>query len=67
MVNVRITLAGDPAAKQLAGIEPVTTEPAATTELSPMLAPASTMELAPIQTLLPIDTCAWRTGASGET
>ena len=33
-----------------------------------MLAQASTMELAPFQTLLPIDTGAWRTGGvPGET
>ncbi len=48
------TLQGMPTATTLSGIDLVTTLPAPITVLSPMFTPASIVEPAPIQTLLPI-------------
>ena len=53
---VLITLAGFPAAMQLAGIGLVTTLAAAITELSPIITPLSTITRLPSQTLLPMMT-----------
>ena len=47
--------AGTPAARELSGISFVTTDPAATTTLLPMLTPGRIVTFPPIQTSLPID------------
>ena len=53
-MSSRIGFAGHPAATQFAGNERVTTEPAPTTVLSPMVTPFKTVTFSPSQTLLPI-------------
>ena len=52
----RITLQGTPAAKELAGISLVTTDPAPITAPSPMVTPGVITELDPIHTSFPITT-----------
>lgn len=53
---VLIILAGTPAMTQLSGISLVTTAPAATTTLLPIVTPGRIVTLPPIQTSLPIVT-----------
>ena len=53
--NSRIMRAGTPATSELSGISYVTTDPAATTTLFPMLTPGRIVTFPPIQTSLPID------------
>ena len=49
-----IILAGTPPRTTLSGKIPLTTAPAATTELFPTIAPSKKVAFAPIQTLFPI-------------
>ncbi len=51
-----ITFAGTPATTVFSGTSLVTTAPAATTELSPIVTPGSIVAFDPIHTLLPIIT-----------
>lgn len=55
-VNVLITFAGTPATKLLFGTSLVTTAPAATTTLLPIVTPGVIVTLPPIYTSLPIVT-----------
>jgi hypothetical protein len=61
----RITLAGTPAAKQWEGTSFVTTAPAATTALSPIVTPFKIMAPTPIQTWFSIVTGADEYGGGG--
>ena len=54
--NLRITFAGTPATTQLSGTSFVTTAPAATTTLFPMVTPGRMVQFPPIHTSRPITT-----------